>query len=411
MLGKRLAEARLEQVHDPRAERGKRWELESLLRVVLGGMMAGAKSLADIEKQTERLSRPLRRLLGIRRRVPDTTLRDTLCSVDPQQLRKPLHAVIRAAQKRGALEPDQLPFGVVALDGKDTSLPSSDDWFAQRQTSAEDGPLVGVLRTMTALLTSAAARPVIDLTPIPAPTNEMGHFEFGLDSLCRAYPGLDFRLITYDAGACSEKNARLVHERGLHYLFGLKGSQPTLFQEAKLWLGSRLAPEADATTEDSVRGQRVVRQLYVGDAIAAPQGWDHLRSVLRVHSQTFAADGSLTSSEDRYFVSSLPRSRLTNDQWLLVIRRHWGVESAHQILDVAFSEDAHPFIEHNPRGALVVAILRRIAYTILTLFRSVTQRSDQRRLVPWKDLMLDLSVAFLTTTEPQIRDLRQRLSS
>lgn len=31
---------------------------------------------------------------------------------------------------------------------------------------------------------------------------------------------------------------------------------------------------------------------------------------------------------------------------------------------------SHPFIEHNPRGPLVVAILRRIAYTILTLFRS-----------------------------------------
>ena len=68
----------------------------------------------------------------IRRRVPDTTLRHTLCSVEPQAA-QPLHAVIRAAQKRGALEPDQLPFGVVALDGKDTSLPSSDDWFAQRQ--------------------------------------------------------------------------------------------------------------------------------------------------------------------------------------------------------------------------------------------------------------------------------------
>jgi hypothetical protein len=41
-------------------------------------------------------------------------------------------------------------------------------------------------------------------------------------------------------------------------------------------------------------------------------------------------------------------------------------------------------IEAHPRAALVGAVLRRIAYTLLSLFRSVTQRSDERRNVPWK---------------------------
>jgi hypothetical protein len=40
-----------------------------------------------------------------------------------------------------------------------------------------------------------------------------------------------------------------------------------------------------------------------------------------------------------------------------------------------------------------VAILRRIAYTLLTLFRSVTQRSDERRSAPWKRLMLEVFTA------------------
>ena len=66
------------------------------------------------------------------------------------------------------------------------------------------------------------------------------------------------------------------------------------------------------------------------------------------------------------------------------------MEVSHQILDGAFAEDDHPWITSNPRGALVVVMLRRIAYTVLTLFRSVTQRSDERRHMPWKGLMLDV---------------------
>jgi len=84
---------------------------------------------------------------------------------------------------------------------------------------------------------------------------------------------------------------------------------------------------------------------------------------------------------------------------VLVVRRHWGVETAHQILDVALAKDDRPWIEANPRGALVVPILRRLAYTMLTLFRGVTQRSDERRDVPWKTLLGEVFLAFVTLTD------------
>ena len=61
-------------------------------------------------------------------------------------------------------------------------------------------------------------------------------------------------------------------------------------------------------------------------------------------------------------------------------------------------------IEACPRAALVVAILRRIAYTMLALFRSVTQRSHERRATPWQTLMTDLFVALTATTELELRD-------
>ena len=405
MLSKRLDELGLDRIDDARDDRGKRWRLGTLLRATLAAMVAGAKSLAKVEDLSERMSQPTRRLLGIRRRLPDTTLRNALCTIEPDKLRKPLHALVRKAQRRKALEPNGLPFGVVSLDGKGFSIPSSDDWYAQRQTQGEDAALTGIVRTVTATLTSSAAKPIIDVTPIPAPTNEMGVFELALDSLCCAYRGLDlFKLVTYDAGACSANNATLVRARDLHYLFGLTAGQPTLLQDARHWLGARKAAEADASSEDFERGHRVVRRLFIGQVTVLLDGWEHLRTVLRIQTESF--DGKAKPPDERYLISSLPSVRLTADHWLLVARRHWGVETSHQILDNAFEEDDHPWIETCPRAALVVAILRRIAYTMLTLFRSVTQRSDERRAIPWDTLMTDFFGTLITTTMFELQEPR-----
>jgi hypothetical protein len=231
----------------------------------------------------------------------------------------------------------------------------------------------------------------------------MGVFGAALDAFCEAYAGLEpCKLVTYDAGACSAQNAAHVRARGLHYLFGLKSTQPTLYEEARRGLGSRGTEQADAVTEDHERGQRVVRRIHLGEVTVDMDAWEHLRTVVRVETETFDANGTLLRRDERYLVSSLPRSRLTAEHWLLVIRRHWGVETAHQILDTAFAEDDHPWIESNPRAALVVAILRRIAYTILTLFRSITQRSDERRHVPWKALLEDVFFALVSATDAEL---------
>ena len=48
------------------------------------------------------------------------------------------------------------------------------------------------------------------------------------------------------------------------------------------------------------------------------------------------------------------------------------------------------------------AILRRLACTMLTLFRSVNQRSDERRDVPWNPLLGEIFLAFLTLTNEEL---------
>jgi hypothetical protein len=410
MLATRLDEARFDEVQDGRDLRGRRWEIRTLLIAVVAAMAAGAKSLAEAERVTATLPRAARRWLGIARRVPDTTLRDALGRLRPADLISSLHAVVLAAHRRKALQPvESMPFGFVSLDGKAFSIPGCDDFYAQRQTQDEHGPLMGVVRTITATLTSSPARPCIDVTPIPASTNEVGHFRCALDHLVATYGHLDlFRLVTYDAGACSLDNATAVRERNLHYLFGLKGTQPTLHRAAKLWLGSRAAHRADAQTEDVDGGKTVVRRLYIGPSTEEPEGWTHLRTVLRIESETFDAQGNRVAHEDRYFISSLATDRLSPVQWMTLIRAHWGVETTHQILDVALQEDEHPWIESEPRAALVVAVIRRIVYTMLALFRCVTQRSDQKRAVPWRALLDDIRDSLLILADHHLVGIRRR---
>jgi hypothetical protein len=412
MLSIRLDDAGLDEVPDARDPRGVVWPLGTLLRAAVIGVAAGADSLAEVERFTKSMSLAMRRKLGIRRRVPDTTLRDNLCAIEPAALGPCIRALARAAHRRKALCPVGLPFGVVSMDGKGTALPAVDDYFAQRQTQGEDGPLIGVVRTVTTTLTSSPARPCIDVTPIPASTNEMGIFRAALVHLLRAYSGLDlFRVVTYDAGACSLDNAMAVREHNLHYVLGLTAGQPTLFEAAKAWLGVRPSAGADAASTDPLSDGTVVRRIYIGAAVEvdSPEGWEtHLRTVLRVETETLDQKGNRTKLENRYLISSLANDRLSPEQWLLLVRRHWGVETTHQALDVAFKEDKHPWIKQNPRGMLVVAILRRIAYTLLSLFRSGTQRSDARRAMPWKDLFWDIKVALLATTAAQLAGLRLR---
>ncbi len=411
VLAARLPEARLEELADPRAGGGC-WKLGVLLRAVIVGICAGARSLAELEKMTAEMGRPMRHALGIPRRLPDTTARDLLVKMAPGELRRGLHAQTRAAHRRKAIEPDRLPFGILAMDGKATSLTGCDDLYAQRQSQSEGKRFASVLRTVTCCLVSATAKPCIDASPIPASTNEMGHFATALREVMRAYGSLGlFRLISYDAGACSRENANVVRELKLHYLFSLNDSQPTLFAEAQRLLGKRPAEQADAVSEDVDGTKNTIRRAYITEEMADFGDWCHLRTVVRIESETWQ-NGERVRGDNRYRISSLRREAFSDAQWLRVGREHWAVENnCHHTFDTAFLEDDRPWIRDNPQGALAVLLLRRIAYNLLALFRSVTQRSEERRRISWADLLRGFAQVLVAVTADLLAEMRPRMSA
>ncbi len=415
LLQARLPELDLEGVPDPRAREG-RWALAQILRATLVGLMAGCRSLWETEKLTESLPRASRRLLGLPRRLADTTARDALCRVKLDALRAVLHRTVRAAWRRKSLIHSQqpLPIQVVALDGKVTAVPMLNQVFVQTQ-HPENGLPYGLVRTMTAALVSAPGRPCIDAIPIPAETNEVGHFRYAFTSLVETYGDL-FQLVSYDAGGFSRANADAVIAAKKHYLFALKDEHRTMFRLAAELLATE---SVVARTEDVLGGGvtviRALRLLRADPSWAYGEGktpseslWTHARVFLAVESMK-VHDGIVFERDERMYVSSLDPRRLTPAQWLLLVRSHWGVENQnHHTLDTAFAEDDRPWIEADANGMLAVLVLRRIAYTLLALYRAVTLRSDDNRAMRWKDLLQRVRDTLVALTPEHLTDLRPR---
>lgn len=420
MLAAGMAQLPLTEMKDPRARRGRRWSLSPLLSAVMVGMAAGCKSLAEVEALTAEMSPAMRRKLGLRRRVPDTTLHDLVSEMTPDEVRALLHAGVRQAHRRKALGPVGLPFGVVAMDGKASRVQAFDDRYAQKVVSEDGRSAWAVVRTLTSTLVTSQARVCLDAWPIPAGTNEMGAFHATFVALCEAYGSL-FRVITYDAGACSRENAEDVIDHEKDYLFSLKENQPNALWAAKRRLKERTRKTAEATTVDVVNNDRIVtRRLYTARE-HIPEPWlPGLKLFVRVESETTDADGNVLTRvdkktgkvvplrESRYFATSMRREELEPEQWLLLVRAHWSVEECHKTWDVAFDEDERRWIPSNPRASVVVQLFRRVVYNMLALFRSVTQRSEEKRGMPWRDLLRWVYNAVIAATEAQLDGLRPR---
>lgn len=410
LLRARLPELDLEGVPDARAREG-RWKLSQILRATLLGLMAGCRSLWEAEQLTETLAPAMRRRLGLPRRLADTTARDALCRVPLDGLRAVLHRAMRGAWRRKALEPVGLPMSVVALDGKVTALPTLNHPLVQDQ-HPDVGLPYGLVRTVTCTLVSAAGRPCLDAIPIPAGANEVGHFQAAFHSLVETSGAL-FDLVSYDAGGFSRANADAVVAAGKDYLFALKDEHRTMCRLAdELLTAEDVAARTEDVLDDATTVVRSLRLLRADPSWSYGDGktpeesvWPHAKAFLSVE-YVRVQRGAVVERDERMFVSSYDPKRLTPAQWLLLVRSHWGVENnSHHTLDTAFAEDDRPWIEADPHGMLAVLLLRRIAYTLLALFRAVTLRSDEHRAMRWRALLTWMRDALVAATEDQLAGL------
>lgn len=284
--------------------------------------------------------------------------------------------------------------------------------IAPRQRHSEGGGASGLARTLSCTLVSSRAKPYLDAVPVPPRTNETGAFPVALQSLRDAYgPRLPFQVVAADAAQCTRANDALVCQtHQLDYLLRLKDSQPTLYAEARRLIGphSRVAPHAES--HEVHKPYEQYRRLYISSEIAGYDGWEGLRTVLRVDRDKLHLEtGELVHQGTRYFICCLPQDALSPKQWLQLIRCYWAVENeAHNSLDTAFAEDRRPWVTANPQGMVAILLLRRLAYNILALFRGGTLRSEENRKLSYHHLFRWIRNLLEAATDQDINGLRTR---
>jgi len=370
-------------VTDPRAARGKRYSLVQVWRTAVLSMCL----LSQSARRATAVGRDLHGRLACR--IGRTALSTVMSRMDDTEVRGRLRAQIHEEQHRKTLRPVGLPIGVLAIDGKTVWTGNEKvNAFCQR-SHQEDGTPYWHFRVVRAVLVSAAAPVCVDQAPIPAETNDMGVLPSFLDALRREYGRSRlFEVLTMDAGFCSEANACEIDGADLGYVFGLKGNQPELLAEAR----RILFPLANTTRPDAVSaweredGKRVQRRFWRTREMAGWLNWSHLRQVWLVRRVEQEDGGPEVVVDERFFVTNLPIGRLTSEQCLDVVRRHWRIENdCYGTLDIQWKEDAGHWTRKG-NGLLVCSLLRMIAYNVVWLLRAVYLRAAANRALPWQEL-------------------------
>ena len=189
-------------------------------------------------------------------------------------------------------------------------------------------------------------------------------------------------IVTIDAAGCQKKIVRKILKRGAGYVISLKGNQSAMHDEIRAFMQDPAFRKKfkKAKTVDNGHGRVETRTCWQTDEIdwfEDKDKWAGLRSVCMVESVVYDKSTGKTTSETRFFISSL---QVDPKRALEAIRAHWGVEAMHWILDMDFDEDRSRARREN------LAMLRHVVLNVLRLDKSVFGGiSVKRKELTWDD--------------------------
>lgn len=173
------------------------------------------------------------------------------------------------------------------------------------------------------------------------------------------------RVVTGDALYCQRAVCTQIRQAHGHYLFVVKGNQPTLLEDLTLLFDQPPPGEAFAMTRSHTRhgSRHEQRQLWASTALNDYLDWPGVQQVLRV--ERVCTEKGQTTHQVRYFVTSLPPT-VSARQLLKLVRGHWAIENRlHYVRDVTCGEDASTI--RSGSAPQVMAALRSTHLALLRL--------------------------------------------
>jgi len=414
-LERRLNDAKLGGVTEPRKVKKVKHPLKTLLSALVAAMATMARSLRKVEERTDQMARKLGQWMGIFKRIPDNVFGKVLCRLRVGELVGRLHCMVKAEHRRENLKPTVLPVGTVAIDGKNVAVlrwhdicrvlkiedPATAD---PKQVKAllskrfpnvqlcipEQGEPYALARVHTVTLISSDAAQCVHQRPIEGSTNEIGAMPEVLKEVHAAYKrtGL-IGMVTTDAGNTSLKAAGQIKEYRWDYFMQIKSEHGGLYDEAVRVLGSKGVKKADWSETDKQNGDVVTYHAWQYDL--SEQGWldwDHARQFVRIQRIAENPKTGKRSVGNRYYVSSRTTTQLAKKACLRISRGHWRCENeTHWSTDVILREDRRRLAwSRHPNGVFVVSVLRMMALNIMAVARKLSRIGYSLETPTWQQV-------------------------
>lgn len=348
-------------IPDPRIERGKHHELETIFFIAICASICGANDWVAIETYGKAKKEWLSKILNLDNGIPShDTFNNVFAAIDTQ--------LFSECFSRWMSDIATLSLGeVVSIDGKclRRSLDAASNKAAIYMVSAWAN------KNQLILGQQKVDDKSNEITAIPKLLNQLD---------------ITGAVVTIDAAGCQTKIARQIVEQSADYMLSLKGNQGTLHEDVKLFFESEsTCPEIGNESYDGGHGRIEKRTVYASSDIdwlkKLHPKWEGLKSIIAVTAERESK--GKTTQETRYFISSLDA---TNPEQLgHVIRSHWGIENnLHWVLDYAFDEDDQRTRLGN--SAANMAILRHIALNLIKSDTTTKIGVKNRRLkAGWDD--------------------------
>lgn len=190
---------------------------------------------------------------------------------------------------------------------------------------------------------------------------------------------LDFadRTFTADALLTQRKLADFLRDRGAHFVFTAKANQPTLLGDLRRFFDRVAEPDF---REPFVleHGRLESRAIRTTARLNAHLNFPHVGQAFLVERTAVAKKSGKTSVETAFGITSHSPDTASPRRLLELNRRHWKVESVHNILDNAFDEDRLRIrTGHGPENT---TRLRRFAIGVIQSRRNPCVTAAMRRL-------------------------------
>lgn len=348
------------EMSDWRKARGKRYSLESLLALLLLGILCGKRSARSTARWGKGLAAQQRQRLGIKPvwSPSAATLCRVLWHVDVEEMAVATERWVAEAHEQ--LVEAGLSQGI-AIDGKTVRRAAS--------LGARDVHLLSAVCHQLRLVLAQLA--------VPDKTNEITTVSPLLERLL-----LEGMVITVDALLTQRDIARDIRQHQGHYIMFVKENQrKLLWALQQLFDAPRRAtvpPPRTARTIDKGHGRLEVRTLAASTALNDYLSWPGLAQVFRLTRRVTHLKSGKCTVKTVYGLTSLSPAQASPAHLLTHIRHHWhAIENGvHWVRDVVMGEDASTI--HKATAPQTMATLRNLAIDFARLlgFDSITAAID-----------------------------------